>query len=122
MTTLKWVEKNYTYEEILHTGPDTKRVERYATLEDGCTLQDICNELDSTPDKIYIDTVTYCGDYDDFGVSIYTSSIENVPELERYKAGRAILRDREKERIRKQKQDEKDRKELERLKKKFGEK
>lgn len=112
MTTLKWVEENYSYDEILDAGPKTKIIDREAETYDGISLKEIQEQLNVPLENIII-SVSY--DY----VSIYTKEEVELTELERYKKGRAILRDKEKKRIEKEKAKRKERKELERLKKKF---
>jgi len=117
MTTLKWVEKNYDYQDIVDAGPKSEKIHISRSVDIFVDLQQVLDDCEVPAEEVKIDLGYYDSD-----TTFYKIEDHILTELERFKTGRVILRDKEIERVKKEKRDEKERRELERLKKKFGEK
>jgi hypothetical protein len=115
MTTFKWVEDNYSYSEILDKGPKTKKVSDTMNIHSFNNVQEV---LDHFPDIDPKNISITCGFYE-YGGDFEVEREVPVTELQRYKIGKKILRDEEKRRVVKKTREEKELKELERLKKKY---
>lgn len=120
--TQKYIKDNYSYDEILKTGPKTEKRRRDINLIYYTNLAELLKEIEDMSvsfEDVYFSDVAK---YDDSETVAYFHYTHVLTELERFKEGLRILQEREQTKQNKLNQEERDRKELERLKKKLGEK
>lgn len=126
--TQKYIKDNYSYDQILKAGPKIERRKWSYDIRD-TYLSNLLKVLECEhPDVPYehvlleVETEEYTyGDVFATGNAIVWYDHE-LTELERFKEGLKVLQKREQEKQDRLSQEERDRKELERLKKKLGEK
>lgn len=118
--TQKYIKDNYSYDEILKTGPKTEKRRRDINLIYYTNLAELLKEIEDMSvsfEDVYFSDVAK---YDDSETVAYFHYTHVLTELERFKEGLRILQEREQTKQNKLNQEERDRKELERLKKKLG--
>lgn len=118
--TQKYIKDNYSYDEILKAGPKTEKRRRDINLIYYTNLAELLKEIEGMSvsfEDVYFSDVAK---YDDSETVAYFHYTHVLTELERFKEGLRILQEREQTKQNKLKQEERDRKELERLKKKLG--
>lgn len=113
MPTLKWIEENYSYDDILEAGPETETVERVIDPFEFANLQMLVDFL--SKENIDLSRVSF-RDYESLS---YFETV-TLSELSRFKKGRKILQEKENQKTAEKKKEERELRELERLKKKYN--
>lgn len=115
MPTQKQIKQMYSEKEIIAAAPKTEAVEEGSSIFDFGSVAEVLSTFeDFAPSEIKIEP-----NWDNADFVVNTTRV--LSESERYNKGLRILQQKENQKEAKHKKEERERKEFERLKRKFGE-